>query len=165
MGRERAGRGEVGADLRRFSGDLGRGHLAAVDANVLIYHLEGLDPYVHFTGEILGRLSEGSLRLLVSVLTVAEILAGPYRERDEEKANAVRGFLLGIPNALIADVTLPIADRAARTRAFGLRMPDALVVGTALVHRADCLLTNDPVFKRPIPGAPRVMLLDDYVVS
>jgi hypothetical protein len=36
------------------------------------------------------------------------------------------------------------------------------VLATALLHDADVLVTNDAVFRRPVPEAPRVLLLDDY---
>jgi hypothetical protein len=67
-----------------------------------------------------------------------------------------------MPNGGIADVTGAVADRAAWLRRFGLRMPDAVVMATAITSRADAVLTNEPAFRKEIPGTPRVMLLDDY---
>lgn len=139
--------------------------MAAADASVLIYHLEGLAPYSDLTGELLTRVADGSLRLVVSVLTAAEVLAGPYRSGAGAKVEQATAFVIGLANTDLVDVTFAIADRAAWLRAYGLRMPDALVMGTALVRGADVLLTNDSGFRRPIPGAPRVLLLDDYCVS
>lgn len=151
------------ADTERFLDALRPHTLVAVDSNVLIYHLEGLASYVDLTMALLTRLAEGEFRLVVSTVSVVEILAGPYMARDEAKAARAAAFLRGMPNAVLADVTVPIAERAARLRALGLRMPDALVLGTAMVHGAGALVTNDPVFRRPIPDAPVVILLDDYV--
>lgn len=153
------------ADVPRFLADLGGHAVAAADANVLIYHLEGLAPYSDLTSGLLTRVSEGSLRLVVSVLTAAEVLAGPYRSGAGAKLEQATAFLMGLANTDLADVTFAIADRAAWLRAYGLRMPDALVMGTTIVRGADVLVTNDPGFQRPIPGAPRVLLLDDYCLS
>ncbi|OFX28555.1 MAG: hypothetical protein A2Z07_07775 [Armatimonadetes bacterium RBG_16_67_12] len=150
------------ADVPRFLGDLRSHHLAVADANVLIYHLEGLVPYVDLTRELLTHLSGGALRLVVSVLTAAEVLAGPYRVHSRVKVEQTMMFLRGLPNTELAEVTLPVADRAAWLRSHGLRMPDALVMGTAMVRGVGVVLTNDPAFRRKIPGAPRVLLLDDY---
>lgn len=150
------------ADVARFLRDLSRHDVAVADANVLIYHLEGLAPYVGLTKGLLTALSGGAVRLVVSVLTAAEVLAGPYRDRDAAKVERVSDFLTGMPATRLADLTLAVADRAAWLRAYGLKMPDALVMGTALVYGAGVVVTNDPVFRRPFPGAPRVLLLDDY---
>jgi predicted nucleic acid-binding protein len=129
---------------------------------VLIYHLEGLAPYADPTSALLTHLSGGALRLVLSVLTAAEVLAGPYRDRSAVKVAQVTAFLNGLPNTEWVDVSMPIADRAAWLRSHGLRMPDAMVMGTALVRGADVLLTNDPCLRRRLPGAPRVLLLDEY---
>ena len=151
------------APAARFVRDLGRNRLAVADANVLIYHLEGVPPYRDLTTAFMTRLSEGTVRLVVSVLTTAEVLAKPYRDGDQAKVERATAFFHELPNTTVADVTFDVADRAAWLRARGLRMPDALILGTAFVHGADLLLTNDSVFRGRIPGPPRVLLLDDYV--
>lgn len=153
------------AEVSRFLADLQPHGTAVADANVLIYHLEDLSPYSQLTRALLERLAEGSLRLVVSVLTAGEILAGPYRGGDEARVALATAFLRGLPNTTLADVTLAIADRAAWLRGHGLRMPDAVVMATGLIHSAEVVLTNDPVLQRPVPGGPRVLLLDAYCTS
>jgi len=153
----------VRADTERFLDALRPHTVVAVDSDILIYHLEGLASYVDLTMALLTRLAEEEFRLVVSTVSVGEILAGPRLARDEAKAARAAAFLRGLPNATLADVTVPIAERAARLRALGLRMPDALVLGTVMVHGAGALVTNGPVFRRPIPDTPEVILLDDYV--
>ncbi len=68
----------------------------------------------------------------------------------------------GLPGTTLADVTVSVADRAAWLRTHGLRMPDAVVLATAVVHGNDAVLTNDPTLRRDIAGVPPVVLLDDY---
>ncbi len=160
---EREGWGQrVRAEVSRFLADLQPHGTAVADANVLIYHLEDLSPYSQLTRALLERLAEGSLRLVVSVLTAGEILAGPYRAGDEARVALATAFLQGLPNTTLAEVTLAIADRAVWLRSHGLRMPDAVVMATGLVHEAEVVLANDPVLQRPVPGGPRVLLLDAY---
>ena len=146
----------------RFRLVIGECGLVVLDANVLIYHLEGMIPYAELTTTLLAEAAGDSLRLAVSALTVAEILAGPYRHEDPSRLEVVRDFLEGLPNAAIQPLDLAVADRAAWIRMYGLRMPDAIVMATALVLGADALVTNDAVFQRAIPGAPKVVLLDEY---
>ena len=74
------------ADAERFLDALRPHTVVAVDSNILIYHLEGLASYVDLTMALLTRLAEGEFRLVVSTVSVGEILAGPHLARDEAKA-------------------------------------------------------------------------------
>lgn len=149
-------------DILRFQSDLADCGLVVLDANVLIYQLEGMLPYAELTSSLMAASVGGSIRLVISALTVAEILAGPYRHEDPSRVAVVQDFLQSLPNATIQPIDLAIADRAAWLRNHGLRMPDAIVMATAFVVGADALVTNDTVFQRTIPGAPSVLLLDEY---
>ncbi|MBI2939521.1 MAG: hypothetical protein HYY04_03715 [Chloroflexi bacterium] len=53
-------------------------------------------------------------------------------------------FLSNFPHLRAGSIDLPVAQEAASVRAgHGLRTPDALVVGTGLVHQVGHLVTND----------------------
>jgi predicted nucleic acid-binding protein len=149
-------------DIDRFHGDLPEGSSVLLDTNVLIYHLEGLAPYVELTRSLLERLAEAELESVVSALSVAELLAGPCREGDDTKVKVARNFVQTLPNTSIATVDLEDADQAARLRSHGLRMPDAIILATAIVRGVDAVVTNDPHLKLNIEQAPIVLLLDDY---
>ncbi len=149
-------------DILRFQSDLADCRLVVLDANVLIYQLEGMLPYVELTSSLMTASAGGSIRLVICALTVAEILAGPYRHEDPSRVAVVQDFLQSLPNATIQPIDFGIADRAAWLRNHGLRMPDAIVMATAFVVAADALVTNDIVFQRAIRGAPKVLLLDEY---
>jgi predicted nucleic acid-binding protein len=155
----------MAADAERFLFDLRKHETVAADTSVPIYHLEGLEPYVELTAALIAELGAGALRLVVSSITVTELLAGPYRAGSPAKVATARSFVESLPSAEIAPVTLEVADRAARLRAQGLGTPDALVMATALVAKAGALVTNDPAFRRKVKGGPKVLLLDDYLRS
>ncbi len=99
-----------------------------VDSDVCIDHLEG------------GRRLPRRTRLSYSVVTRAELLAGG--QQDEA---AVRR-LLGSMDELIVD--RQIAERASELRRRGLRMPDALIGATALVHGVTLLTRNAADFRK-----------------
>lgn len=90
-------------------------------------------------------------RLLVSVVTYAEVLTGArLGHHDEDQA---RGFF----SQLISDV-LPVdmivADKAAefRSQLESLRMPDALILATAETHSdVDLIVTGDAQAPK-VPG-------------
>ncbi len=150
------------ADVTRFRRSLARLKSVVLDTNVLIYHLEGLAPYLELTRVLITRLGEGELQGVISTVTLAELLVGPYREGDKSRVAVAREFVAGMPNTTLADVDAEVADRAAWLRTHGMRMPDALVAATAVVHTSDAIVTNDPDLKRRIRGLPSILMLDDY---
>jgi predicted nucleic acid-binding protein len=102
-----------------------------VDTDVCIDHLEGVK-----------RLPRRG-RLAYSVVTRAELLAG-----DPEREPTVRRLLAGM-DELVVDRR--VADQAGILRRLGLRMPDALIAATALVHQVTLLSRNAADFRRA-PG-------------
>ncbi|HEX6393267.1 MAG TPA: type II toxin-antitoxin system VapC family toxin [Acidimicrobiales bacterium] len=102
-----------------------------VDTDVCIDHLAGTK-----------RLPARS-RLGYSVITRAELLAGAT---DDDEPN-VRRLLAGMDEI---PVDRRVADRAGRLRRQhpGLRMPDALIAATALVHALTLHTKNTKDFRR-----------------
>ena len=82
-------------------------------------------------------------RLLVSVVTYAEVLTGARLGHHDE--DQVRGFFAQLVSAVLP-VDMTIADTAAELRSSlrSLRMPDALVLATAETESdVDLFLTGD----------------------
>ncbi len=101
-----------------------------VDTDVCIDHLQGV-----------ARLPGRRATLAYSVITRAELLAGP----DEQQAAARR--LLAPLRELVIDRR--VAERAgALRREAGLRLPDALVAATALVHHLNLHTRNHRDFRK-----------------
>lgn len=106
-----------------------------MDTDVCIHHLAGVR-----------RLPQKAGRLGYSVITRAELLAGA--NADEEPK--VRRLLAGMEEI---PIDRRIADRAGliRREIPTLRMPDALIAATALVHAMALHTKNVRDFRR-VPG-------------
>lgn len=106
-----------------------------VDTDVCIDHLVGVRRLRHVS----------SRRLAYSVVTRAELLAGAGDDESD-----VRRFLAGMDEFV---VDRRIADQAGLLRRTvpRLKMPDALIAATALVH-AVTLQTNNVRDFREVPG-------------
>lgn len=153
----------MAADVERFGTALSAISSIALDSNVLIYHLEGLQPYAELTTALIARLASGELQAGISAVSVVELLVGPHRQGARRKVQAAREFVEELPNTVIVPVDLVVADAAAPLRARGLRMPDALILASALVAGADAVLTNDRRLKSPQAGKLQIFLLDDFL--
>jgi predicted nucleic acid-binding protein len=118
----------------------------ALDTNVLIYFLEGIEPQAGKVEKLLESFMKGKNEGFVSTITIAEILTGFYIAKEKERALKAKKLLtdLTINSFKISAVTFEIADLAADLRARrGGRLPDALIVATAIHHKAGTLYSQD----------------------
>ena len=118
--------------------------LTVIDAGVLIGVLDRSDPHHAVAAAALRDARERGDELRLPASAYAELLVGPTR-RGREAVEKVERFLHELP-ATVADLSPDVARAAAALRArlgSRLRLPDALVVATAQVLRADRLLTTD----------------------
>jgi predicted nucleic acid-binding protein len=118
--------------------------LIALDASATLAYLAGAEAASPAAAWIFDAcLSTGRNPGLLSTLTVAELLVRPFRSGDTSVAS-IEGFLRFFGALRLADVSYAIARESARIRAsIGLPLPDAIVIATAIEHRAGVLATND----------------------
>ena len=93
------------------------------------------------------RAESRDYELVITTITLAEVLAGPLRHGDEAVADAYCDTLSAPPTWRVVDLTADIAHRAARIRGrTGLRLPDAVQVATAIETSSVGLVTHDRDF-------------------
>jgi len=114
--------------------------VSVLDASVLIALLDEKD-----LGRQVARAAVDESRrdhdLLIPVTAFSESIVAPYRRshRDGQRAEAALAAL-----GSLVDVTREIASRAAQLRATRhIKLPDALILATAIQVAADQILTLD----------------------
>lgn len=102
--------------------------------------------------------------IIVSVVTESELLVLPTRNRDP-RATADVEELLSEEGIQVVRVDRAVGWRAAELRAtYGaLRLPDAMIVATAIHHGCDLIVGNDHNWKM-IKDIP-YLYLDDFIKS
>ena len=123
----------------------------ALDTNILIYFLEGIEPQASKVEKILNAFMKTEDEGIISTVTVAEVLTGFYAAGDAKKANKAKKLLgdLTLNSFKIMPVTFEIADLAADLRAKrGGKLPDALIVATAINQSADLVYSEDKDLQR-----------------
>ena len=142
-------------------GGLRSGDLVVVDSAPLIYLL---DDHAEFGPRFAGLFelhARGELHIAISTITLAEVLAGPFKHGLDVLAKRYERALTAFE---IVAVSAEIAITAARLRAAcGLRLPDAIQAATALEVGAVALVTHDRDFSR-LAGL-RVLTGDDTVAA
>ena len=121
-----------------------------LDANILIYFIEGAPDLRARVGSVLAQSDSRGIALATSNLTIAECLHGAWRRRDRALVNVYRGFfstndlvrLVGIDDEILAAA----AEFAATCE---IKLIDAIHVASAVSAGCEALLTNDRRLRAP----------------
>ena len=135
-----------------------RGRRVYLDANVLIYFLDGTPKRALEAAAVLHAAADGAFRAVTGDAAVAEVMVGPYRSGDPLVIRAVREFFRQPRLLEVLSHSAPVFDDAAMLRATQ-EMPfiDALHVATAAAAGCDAIVTNDKRM-RPALGVEVVPL-------
>jgi predicted nucleic acid-binding protein len=131
------------------------GATVVVDTAPVIYLLEDNSRYLPRFLSIFRAAERREIRILVTPITVAEVLAGPIKARKEALASRYEHALREGLGWQVADLTADLAVRAARLRIrYGLKLPDAFQLAAALLHSCEALVTHDRDFGEARREAP-----------
>ena len=125
--------------------------LLLVESAPIIYPLEARSPLAERYSRLFERHAKGELELAVTTVTLAEVLCGPLKAGEEALAARYRKVL---ESWQLVELDADIAESAARMRGiYGLKLPDAIQLASALAINADALVTHDRDFSR-VRGLP-----------
>ena len=122
---------------------LGEHPVLAVDTAPIIYWLEGHPRWADRFAPVFDAAETGAAQVVISTVTLAEVLAGPLRTGDELLASRYREALTRSIGWQVVPLDADLAVEAARIRAaYRLRLPDAIQVATAIRTGAAALVTH-----------------------
>jgi predicted nucleic acid-binding protein len=131
-----------------------------IDANILIYALEGHDLYGAVLAKLMHAVEIGSLRALTSELTLAEVLVGPLRDGDSLTGQVYEQLLEPGQKISTVPIDRSVLGRSALIRSTSrARLPDAIHVATAELMGCKFFLTEDRGI--PVQGPLKVINLAD----
>lgn len=115
----------------------------AIDTNILI-SVFAREPLGEKVVPIIDAVAnKRTHKFIASVLSFSECAVLPYREGNWAALDQIK-LMFQMPNLTVYTMGEVVAEEAARVRAvYNLKMPDAIIAATAIVHGADVLLTND----------------------
>lgn len=120
------------------------GSLVTLDTAPIIYYLQDHPQFAPRFAPVFDAVSQGRLQVVISAVTLAEVMSGPLRDGNEILASQYREVLTRSPGWQIVSVDEEVAAEAARLRArYRLRLPDAIQVATAVLSRSYALITHD----------------------
>lgn len=121
-----------------------RGALITLDTAPIIYFLQDHPVFAPLVAPVFEAADRDDLGIVISAVTLAEVLTGPLQAKNEVLAARYRETLTRSPGWELWPVDEEVAATAARFRAeYKLRTPDAIQVATAVASRSHALVTND----------------------
>lgn len=125
--------------------------IAFLDANIVIYKLEGEEPFASRVQTFLGDLARTYPRIVVclSRLTWLECRVGPMKSGNSVLLKTYDDFF-ALPDIVWVELAKTVVELAAQIRATsGLKTPDCLQAACCLQLGAEHLfITGDAAFKR-----------------
>lgn len=120
-----------------------------LDTNVFIDVINKEKPYYHKSKDVLAAVERKQVKAIVPTLVIAEVLTGFYIDRKENLAEEFLSAMLANEYIEIAPLSVEIATKSASVRAkTNLRLPDSIVLATAVYERVDILVSNDARFPK-----------------
>lgn len=133
-----------------------------LDANLFIYTLEEVTPWVEVTSQILAAVDAGECSAITSELTLAECLVRPLALGRTEVVQQYLSLLQNRQFFTVFPLSRDLLIEAARLRATTrLKLPDALHAATAQRQSCTLFVTNDDRL-RAVPSL-QLLYLRDFV--
>ena len=120
----------------------------SIDTNIFVdvHNKESLSAS---SKQILDKIDSGSLHCVVSTVVIAEMCAGYHMAGETKEKDDFLTHLQGSQNYDIIELSVGIADQAGRIKAAtGLKLPDSIIVASAVKGGSECLITNDESLKK-----------------
>lgn len=126
-----------------------QGAVITLDSAPIIYFLQDHPTFAPFFAPVFDAADRGDLGIVISAITLAEVLTGPLQAKDEVLAARYRETLTRSSGWQLWPVDEEVAVTAARLRAeHRFRTPDAIQIATAIASRSHALLTNDKQLRK-----------------
>lgn len=122
-----------------------------IDANVVIYAVEGFPAFQSILESFFACVDNQILRLVTSELTIAEALVKPIADKNNVIQQAYRAFLEPTPQLSLVPISRAILESAAAIRAeSGAKLPDAIHIATARHSACSSFVSNDRLIRSAI---------------
>lgn len=119
-----------------------------LDANLFIYALEAVEPWVEIARQLFDDIDKGVCSAVTSELSLAESLVKPFQLGRHDVAETYLRLFQTRQHLRIIPVTRDVIVEAAKLRAASrMKLPDAIHAATGVLQGCTTLLTNDDRFK------------------
>ena len=122
-----------------------------LDTNVFLNVKNKEKLFYPYSKEILKAVDNNNndIQAIISIISITELCIGYYKNNEIIEKNEFISGLLSNKNYKICEYDLNLADKTADLRSkLNLKLPDCMIIATALIENSKCLITNDIEFKK-----------------
>ena len=135
-----------------------RGKRVYFDANIFIYLIEGFLEIAPQLDAIRTSILNAECTIFTAELTLAEVLVAPFRSGNAELVTQYRNFIEASGAFTLLPATRETCIRASLYCAeFGMKLPDAIHMASAVGAGCDVFLSNDKGIRTPA-GMEKVII-------
>jgi len=122
-----------------------KGRHVYLDANTVIYALEGMPQYTNLKTGLLDPLDFGEFTAVTSQLTLLEAIVFPRRNGNVAAEETFRAFLTPSASLAVQGISLAVLEKTIELRAQfpALKTPDAIHLATGILAKCDLFVTRD----------------------
>jgi predicted nucleic acid-binding protein len=137
-----------------------------IDANVFLNVKNKEEPFYPYSEQVLNSVDEGRNKAFLSTVVVAEICCGYYLTGETKDKEDFILHVSSSQNFSIVDLNTLIADQAAYVRSeTGMKLPDAIIVATAMIQKANRIITNDKDSFKKAAKLVKIQTSKEFVMS
>ena len=129
------------------------GKKVLIDTNIVIYLTDNVEPYEDLSKLLFTLIEEGNVDAIISVISIAEVMQGPFKKGLTDNALRVKEYPLNFPNMswqIISGDALEIIGLDNRIKWENLRTIDGLIIASGLRNHVDKIISNDVHFKQAV---------------
>lgn len=125
------------------------GEHAYLDANTVIYMIEGYAHYTNLQAGLLIPLDQGDFIATISEITLVETVVGPRKAGDFATEADYRAFLTPSSYLTINPITVAVLEKVIELRAkYSFKIPDAIHLATGILAGCTVFVTRDAAWEK-----------------
>lgn len=120
------------------------GEKVGLDTSIFIYFLQRNLEYIVRVRNLIDEIEAGRIEAVFSNIGLIEVLTGPKKQGRFDLAKQYKDLIINFPNLTIYGINERIIETASDLRAnYGITVPDAVHLATAIDFGAEKFITND----------------------
>lgn len=124
--------------------DIGKAKKVCLDTMIFAYHFGKHPKYSPIIFELFKKIEKHELSACTSIVSLLEILSAPEIQFNQSLEETYKNFFINFPNLNLVTLDISISIKAAELRRiYKIKLPDSVILATAIVSGTDVLITND----------------------
>jgi len=133
-----------------------------IDTSIFIHAFEGHPAYLPFSEWVFNNINKKNISPVTSIITLAEVLVQPFRNKDEELVTVYSQIFHQLPKLKLLSPTDKTAMKAAKIRAqYNFELDDSFQLALSVEEKTDVFLAKDKQLKKF--KEVKVLVLEDFV--